>query len=277
MKLLCLGTAAAEGMPATFCNCKVCAQARKLGGKNFRARTQMLINDDLLIDFGPDTYMSAQKFGVDLSAIKHLLITHTHQDHYLPFELAYRDQGCAKDMKEPVVTLYGNDGLKRVFPEYFSLEKQERFGVRFQELTVFERTRVGEYTVTPLKADHMTSEQAFIYLIEYKGKNMLYCNDTGRICQENKDFLAKLEKPLDLVSFDCTYGIVEAGKWNGHMSFYDDVVLFDELKVLGAVTEKTKAVVTHFSHWNMLMHDEMQRLADEYGFIVAYDGLTIEI
>ena len=34
MKLLYLGTAAAEGWPALFCSCPVCESARKEGGRN---------------------------------------------------------------------------------------------------------------------------------------------------------------------------------------------------------------------------------------------------
>ena len=68
MKIKLLGTAACEGIPAMYCNCGVCMNSRKLGGKNLRARTQTLINDDLLIDFNNDTYLNGQRFGIDLSA-----------------------------------------------------------------------------------------------------------------------------------------------------------------------------------------------------------------
>ena len=36
MKLKYLGTAAAEGIPALFCRCEMCAYARKAGGKEIR-------------------------------------------------------------------------------------------------------------------------------------------------------------------------------------------------------------------------------------------------
>ena len=50
MKVTFLGTAAAEGFPAVFCNCRFCKEARVLGGKNLRTRSQSIVNDDLLID-----------------------------------------------------------------------------------------------------------------------------------------------------------------------------------------------------------------------------------
>src|SRR5699024_7123072 len=50
MKLTYLGTAAAEGFPALFCNCPACREAARLGGRNIRTRSQALINRDLLLD-----------------------------------------------------------------------------------------------------------------------------------------------------------------------------------------------------------------------------------
>ena len=51
MKIRYLGTAAAEGWPALFCSCPICAQARAEGGKNLRTRTQAILDGELLIDF----------------------------------------------------------------------------------------------------------------------------------------------------------------------------------------------------------------------------------
>jgi phosphoribosyl 1,2-cyclic phosphate phosphodiesterase len=57
-----------------------------LKGKNLRARTQTLINEDLLVDFHDDTYLNGQRFGLDLTKIKYFLITHAHCDHLSPWE-----------------------------------------------------------------------------------------------------------------------------------------------------------------------------------------------
>ena len=71
MKVHYLGTGAAEGIPAIFCECPVCKTARLKAGKEIRTRTQALIDDELLIDFGPDTYMHSLQYGIDLSYIKY--------------------------------------------------------------------------------------------------------------------------------------------------------------------------------------------------------------
>ena len=60
---------------------------RKLGEKNYRMRTSAQIDRDLLIDFSLDSYGQTLFRGLDLTRIDHLLITHSHEDHYCPTEL----------------------------------------------------------------------------------------------------------------------------------------------------------------------------------------------
>ena len=55
MRIKFLGTAAAEGVPAVFCNCETCKRAKARGGKDVGTRSQILIDDDTLFDFPMDT------------------------------------------------------------------------------------------------------------------------------------------------------------------------------------------------------------------------------
>jgi len=62
MQLTFLGTAAAEGYPAIACGCDNCTVARRRGGRDLRKRSHAIIDDDLLIDLGPDLLWSVQQF-----------------------------------------------------------------------------------------------------------------------------------------------------------------------------------------------------------------------
>jgi len=66
MKLQYLGTAAAEGIPAVFCECENCIKSKLSGGRNIRTRSQALIDDCILIDFPQDTYMHYLKYDFPL-------------------------------------------------------------------------------------------------------------------------------------------------------------------------------------------------------------------
>jgi ribonuclease BN (tRNA processing enzyme) len=90
MKILFLGTAAAEGIPSPFCECPTCTHARQAGGRNVHTRTATLINDALLLDCSPDLVAATQRFSVCLSRLETLLVTHVHSDHLLPSNLAWR-------------------------------------------------------------------------------------------------------------------------------------------------------------------------------------------
>ena len=68
MKITMLGTGAI-GYPLTFCNCDNCNEARIRKGKSIRKRASMLINNDLLIDLGPDTQNAMSMYGKDMSKI----------------------------------------------------------------------------------------------------------------------------------------------------------------------------------------------------------------
>lgn len=87
MKITFYGTAAGEGWPGVFCQCELCREARRLGGKNIRTRSQALINDDLLIDLPPDNQLHSLYYGLDLGRVRTLLFTHSHSDHCYPNDL----------------------------------------------------------------------------------------------------------------------------------------------------------------------------------------------
>src|SRR5216684_9419264 len=81
MRITFLGTGAANAFPEAFCKCRNCAQARMLGGPSLRKRSAALINDDLLIDLGPDIMSASQMHGCPLDNVRYCLQTHPHADH----------------------------------------------------------------------------------------------------------------------------------------------------------------------------------------------------
>ena len=276
MKIQYFGTAAAEGWPAVFCGCEACRRARSLGGHNIRTRAQAMINDELLVDLPPDTYYHALKYGVDLSAVETLLITHSHQDHFYPFELFLRGFPYAHEPAAPVLTVYGNKKVRELYMENLKLCDSPNIEehLRFCDAVPFETFDTAEgYQVTPLLASHAKNEECLIYLIEKDGKRIFYANDSGFYPPETWQFLAG--KHLDLVSFDCTNVCTPDGKY--HMGLPDNIEAKEHLIELGCADENTQFVVTHFSHNGKLTHDEIVSEAQKNSFIAAYDGIIIEL
>ncbi len=289
MRIKYLGTAAAEGLPALFCNCPLCKRARLLGGKDIRSRAQTLINDDLLIDLGPDTYWHEMRFGIDLSAVKTLLITHGHEDHYMPSELDYRRHGFAylngdpqgDDAGIPKLEVYISKGsydyeCVKSFEERFLMA--EKTPVEFRFVKAFEPFTTGGYTVTPLTANHAPGFEALIYLISDGTSTLLYAHDTGILPDESFEYLAEARPHIDFASLDCT-GMASGHNTGGgrHMNLERNKVVRQRLIELGCADERTRWCCNHFSHNGKSTHAELLELLGSEGFIVAYDGMDIEI
>jgi len=278
MKLKYLGTAAAEGWPALFCRCEYCENARSLGGKDIRTRSQALINDDLLIDFPVDTYMHAAINRLDLSAVKYCFVTHSHLDHFSPTDVFLRNTDFyAHNMTTPTLTFYGNgdviDKLKKTVKVYASDEAKP--SVEYDKIKAYKTVCVGRYKVTPLPANHKNNESAFVYLIESDDGNILYLHDTGILYDEVYDYLKAKGVRVGLVSYDCTYVVLKSA--GGHMGLDSVPIVRKRLEEIGVSDENTVSVVNHFSHNGKLSHDELCEEAEKIGFITAYDGMEIEV
>ncbi|MGL4344730.1 MAG: MBL fold metallo-hydrolase [Cellulosilyticaceae bacterium] len=279
MKIKYLGTAAYEGIPAIFCQCELCKKAGVLGGKDIRTRASMLINDDTLIDFGPDIYMHKLNYNLDLGKIKYIMETHSHSDHLSPFDLMARAESVYTHLDEKhtgtQIKVYGNDAVKAMIDG--AIEEEFSGKQNFMEYILVKPTQThqaGNLKITALLAKHKVGEECLIYLIEQDGKTVLYGNDTGIFPEETFEYLAG--KKLDIVSLDCTGGAIHADGHN-HMGMESNVKVKQRLEELGCAQEGTRWILTHFSHNCKMTHEELTQQAEAIGFEIAYDGLEIEI
>ena len=277
MKLTYLGTAAAEGWPALFCRCPYCRKALAAGGRNLRTRSQALVNGDLLLDFPPDSFSHMQQNRLDFSAVRWLLVTHGHMDHFYPTDLHLRDDGCyAHDLTAPALDLYGNERVLRLLESESLLRGEEptHTGVRPHLAKAFEPFDCGPYRVTPLPANHAAGENALVYLVSDGEKTLLYLHDTGIPDESFFDYFRAHPVRADLISYDCTYVALRSG--GGHLGLDSVPLVRARLEALGVSDARTLSVVNHFSHNGMLIHDELVPEAEKLGFLTAYDGMVVE-
>jgi phosphoribosyl 1,2-cyclic phosphate phosphodiesterase len=278
MKIQYWGTAAAEGIPAIFCGCSVCNEARRLGGKYARARSQVMLDDELLVDFGPDTYMNSVRFGHDLSRLSDVLITHVHEDHFYPSELLNRSIGYSNSMKTDTLVFHGSEDVERQARHIAGSEgiedllKSKR--IAFDKLLPYEKRCILGFSVTPIPANHDTPNP-YIYIFEKNRKNMLLFNDSAILSQEAFDFIKESGIKFDLVSYDCTYADRDDAK--RHLGIPDVLRLRKIFTDNGNYKDSTIEVITHFSHNTKTVgYGDMKKIADSCGLVLAYDGLEIE-
>ncbi len=274
MKLTYLGTGASEGIPALFCNCSVCSNARVKGGREIRHRSSALIDGNLLIDISPDIFSQAISQNLDLSRLKHVLITHTHYDHFYVRELLnIRPPFSKRPVRSKLDVLASPPAIETIKndlgPEKFVLLADY---VNFTGLNPFERFVVGDYTVTPVHARHGTS-MPFIYIIEKDGRRILYANDSGFFPEVTWDFIAGIH--FDFVTLDCTH-VTDNGT-PGHMCIEDNITVKKRMFQQGNINNKTRFAATHFAHNSQLTYFEVDERLRLHGIITAYDGLEMNI
>ncbi len=281
MKITYLGTGAAEGIPAQFCHCPYCERVRKkkFKGTEVRSRAQVLLDGELSVDFSPDAFYHSAVLGADLSAIRYLVVTHSHMDHFYAHDFVLRGYKYAKQMTVPRLEIYGNEEVCEVYRESVRREMREEIGaaISLHPVDAYESFSCGEWTVYPLAARH-TSVDPLVFLFEKGGKRYLHLSDTGVLPEENDDYLRSLERrPVDLITFDCTFLWESEGEHLRHMGLKENETVFRRLEEIGLADGHTQKVITHFSHNVAPTSAALRRAEREYGVIAAYDGMSIEI
>ena len=274
MRFQFLGTAAAEGIPSIFCDCEVCRRSWEAGGRSLRTRSQAIVNDDLLIDFPPDTFSHLFTHRIDILKANHCIITHVHTDHFYPVEFNYLHKGYAAPPEGYEFHLYGSEDVVGQAEPYIPKASGH---LVLHQLERFVPEKIGRYTVTAMPADHGTPHPN-IYLITDGEKTLLYGHDTGIFKDEVWDYLTKSGIHLDLVTLDCTGAAMEDLTYSAHMCLGRNVKVRERLLSIGVADSDTVFVANHFSHNGAYAaYEDFRPLAAAKGFDTSYDGMIVEL
>lgn len=287
MKLTFLGTGAGEGYPGYWCECPHCTYARKHRGKNLRTNSSMVIDEELLIDIGPSCFDNAARFGVNLSKIKTLLVTHPHEDHLQPQHLYWRNtdesllpltyvekmrHGGPRFTDIPQLNIYGNSFVMETLGK--SLDDMEELKINLHEIKEGKEEKTDGYRILPVRGNH-GSQQGFShsYIIQKDEKMLLYALDSGSY---DEDQLALIQEyQYDAVIMEGTTGLNE--QYGGHMCLVNNIRIRERLKENKCLRENSRFLLTHLSpHW-CPPHDWYESIVASEGLELAYDGLQIEI
>jgi phosphoribosyl 1,2-cyclic phosphate phosphodiesterase len=273
VNLLICGTGAAEAIPALFCHCEVCARARTRGGKDLRSRTAYQLGETIRIDWGPDSHLHAQRYGLRYERLEHLLITHAHWDHWVPEELMWRRPGFSYVPEGAILHIYGNEtvrsGLERALGE-----DRARYRLRFHRLTPGEEVALNDQvSVIPIRPNHDRQQMCFNFVLRVKGKWVLIGNDTGWYPEETWDFLRAFQ--FEVVLLDSTSGRHPTRE--GHMGCATVVEAFQRLEAQGSLAPHARCIAVHFSHNGGLLHEELEAYLRPHGIEPAYDGMRIPL
>ena len=273
MKLLFLGTAAAEGWPALFCRCEDCRRARELGGKNIRTRASLQLGSHYKIDLPPDSYFQMLKYGLSYTDLKHLFITHTHQDHLYALDLRMRAAPFSLSALEELY-VYGSQATYQEIKE--RVADLDKCKLAFRVVGPFESFQAGELKVTPILANHDPKQVCLNYIFQFEGKTLLQGFDTGWYPEQTWEKLA--DYCFDVVIMDCTSGGLERDIHpQGHLGINSLIEVKKRMEKMSILSEGCRFIATHFSHGGGLLHHELEERLNPWGIQAAYDGMEVEV
>ena len=277
-----LGTAAANAYPEAFCQCNHCERARALGGPSLRKRSAALINDDLLIDLGPDIMTASFLHGRSLTKVRYCLQTHAHADHLDPSHFLSRSPGYGV-VGAPRLHFYASTATAQRAAQLlerdcapaslFDPEVGERLNLAIHPVQALQSFTVGPYRVTAFPANHDPAVEPLLYAVEADGRTIFYGTDTATLLDETWQAFHRHKLRFDVVILDHTYGPDESG--SDHLSAQQFIEHVARMREEGLLTDKARILATHVAHAGNPVHPELADFAARHGYGVAYDGLTV--
>lgn len=245
-----MGTGAGCGVPAFFCDCPACEEARRDPRARRGDSGAMVTNAQTafhtLIDTPPDIRHYFNREGV--RAIDNLLFTHWHYDHVGGLgELEYMVQLLTK---APLPTFASPLTLESIGREFGYM----MYCLARVEWQPFEELELDGVRYTPLPVSHAPGTYGI--LIETEETRLFYASDTGKLPPET----AERVRNVDVLAMDATFW-----KQNGYPDNHHSV---QECIEEGLALDAGKVYLTH-----LCMHySEPITLAELEDYLKQYDG-----
>ena len=222
----------------------------------YRRLTSTLFDGGLLIDFTA----SAQDMLPEGVCIRHILITHSHADHFDPEAIAslapaalYAHESWAEEIHVP--------------------------GIEVHPVRIGEWVRAGEYEFMALPSNHSTErahEQTVNYLLRKEGRLFLYATDGAWLPNRSLHLMKGMN--LSGMAIDATIG-------DGHAGDYR-IFEHNSLPMIRIMVNPTQQPVllnpyasSYLTHMARTLHGSQQEV--EAGvtapFVVCFDGMETEV
>jgi len=285
MRIRFLGTSAAGGFPNPHCRCENCVAARAEGGKSLRHQSSVLINDDVLIDLGPDVSAAVMQQGIDLGDVAYVLQTHPHEDHLLPLHAVARRADWAAKNAVPLRWFGGERTLElleasarkwtlaRVDVDEPMLAEHGRLALTC--IRPWMEFRFGDYRVQTVAANHDPTVDPMLFAIEWRGKRLFWGTDTSVLPRDTWPRLAELGWTFDVAVFDHDRGFAEPFSAT-HMGSEQVRREVDRMREFGLLAPGAQILGTHLGHHSHGPHSVEDSRAAKHGYRIAWDGLVVE-
>ena len=236
----------------------------RFGDENVRGSTSSLLDGRILIDCGATGLGNLKRFGIPYSAVETLLVTHSHDDHFEPAQVAELAAGTKRPLE-----VYASPEALAMLPKCGTIVPHPlSAGMKFD---------LGDIAVTVLPANHLTDipgETAFHFCFETPAGNLLYALDGAWMLKAAVWLIKHL--CFDRIILDCT--MADAGDWRifEHTDVGMAVHMMESLRRMGIADEDTRVVLDHLALtlWPDTEAERRKKIAGT-GFELAFDGMEL--
>ena len=277
MKIKFLGTSAGWPLPRLGCHCQLCSSKDP---RDTRTRTQILIDDQILLDAGPETYQHLNSLdsiaslqndkkgetqndrSINIShKLKAVLISHAHPDHILGLWDLPHIYGRTENNIEKIrlyVTPPVLNGIRQIFSVPFQPIKP--VVIKPNQPFKIDNTKVEYFPVihgkTPAFGIKLKSNKIFIYITDF-----------NRILPSQEIMV----KHADYWAIDGS-SLGKIGQGPGHISIQDGIQLAKKYKI-----KNTYFIhIGHKTGTHKFLEDYLQQNAGP-NFHIAFDGLELKL
>ena len=187
-----MGTGAGCGVPAFFCDCPACEEARR-DPRARRGDCGVMVRGEktLIVDTPPDA--RHQLIRENVRRVDEILFTHAHFDHIGGLgEYEYLIQLF---QKAPMPTYGSAEALQGILSEFHYMD----YCLELHPLEPFEAHEFDGVRYTALPVTHAAG--TYGYLMETPSSRLFYASDTGKLPPET----AEMVRGADIVAMDATF------------------------------------------------------------------------
>lgn len=271
-----LGTSARFPLPRWGCDCPQCGSART-DPKSVRSRPSILVNQRVLVDPGPDIARQlAALHPNELTAIREVIITHPHADHYLGLDDLAQLRYLSDVDQLPVWAQFDSWTLILVTFNYLVSHEldpgsdTQRPFVR-RDMALGQPFELGEgITVTPFETFHTSTFSTAGLIVEQDDVRAVYAP-----AFYDSAFWGVMES--DLLILDGTFlseeqTMNDPGLDEGHGRH---LPIIEGIRFARA-SRARRTLFTHIGHLQ-LTPEELRTYLPDDTFDVAYDGQVVEL
>jgi len=239
--------------------------------RDYRRFSAVLVNKNILIDFGPTLISACGTFEVDTGLLTDVLLTHSHWDH---MNVAALRTLAAGRTQANALRLWGHPLALARLPWVE--------GVEHHPVQMGDSFCLGRYTIHPVAGNHWvdeSQEQPLLYLFFTEQERWFYATDTAWFPTSTWRRLAKLA--LDAIIWDATYGdelisLAPLGQF-GHNTLAMLRLILPTTFHEQVLKPNAQVILTHLSKNYHPAHAVLtEKLAAE-GMVPAYDGMVVRI